>query len=134
MQAKGGRILLVEDHADTARAFSMLLMQDGFQVTLAETLEEALKTCAQGSFDLLICDVRLKDGNGIDVLQATRKHCPEIRGIVVTGYDEPEPRESARWAGFQEYLVKPLTYVDLHAAVMRAMSPPGAAESTVMVT
>lgn len=133
MEAKGGRILLLEDHADTARAFSMLLAQDGFHVTLAGTLEEALKVCADGTFDLLVCDVQLHDGNGISMLQAARKHCPDVRGIVVTGYDEPEQREAARQAGFLEYLVKPLTYADLHAAVDRAMAPPGPVEPTPMI-
>jgi CheY-like chemotaxis protein len=134
MEVKSGRILLIEDHADTARAFSMLLMEDGFQVEVARTLDGALKICADGAFDLLICDVRLHDGNGISALQAARKHCPDIRGIVVTGYDEPEQREAARQAGFREYLVKPLTYADQRAAVDRAMALPGATEQTSMIS
>lgn len=124
MEVKGGRILLLEDHADTGRAFAMLLAQDGFDVTLAVTLEEALRVCAESNFDLLVCDIQLQDGNGIEMLQAARGHCPGVRGIVVTGYDQPEHREAARQAGFLAYLIKPLTYADLHAAVDRAMASP----------
>jgi two-component system CheB/CheR fusion protein len=124
MSANQGRILLVEDHADTARVFSTLLSQDGFDVTVAGTLAEGLKACETGSFDLLVCDVRLPDGDGIELLFKVREHCPDVAGIVVSGYDETEIRAAAKAAGFLEYLLKPLTYAELRDAVIRSM--PGA--------
>lgn len=134
MEAEGGRILLVEDHVDTARVFSALLTQDGYDVTIAPTLASALDICARGQFDLLICDVLLPDGDGTTVLQATRKNCPGVAGIIVTGFDEDARREAATRAGFAEYLVKPLTYADLRAAVLRAMPGRKRDESTVSVS
>jgi DNA-binding response OmpR family regulator len=134
MEAEGGRILLVEDHVDTARVFSALLTQDGFDVTVAATLAAALDICARAEFDLLICDVLLPDGDGTTVLQATRKNCPGVAGIVVTGFDEDARRAAATRAGFAEYLVKPLTYADLRAAVLRAMPKRDRDQSTVSVS
>jgi DNA-binding response OmpR family regulator len=117
-----GRILLVEDHAHTARVFSTLLTQDGYLVTIASTLAEGMKACESDSFDLLICDVRLPDGDGIGLLQAAREHCRAVAGIVVSGFDESERRAAAKAAGFLEYLVKPLTYAELRDAVVRSIA------------
>jgi two-component system CheB/CheR fusion protein len=127
MSANLGRILLVEDHADTARVFAMLLSQDGFEVTVAGTLADGMSVCENASFDLLICDVRLPDGDGIGLLEQVRRHCRDIAGIVVTGFDDAGQRSAAQDAGFLEYLIKPLTYGELRAAVDRSM--PGAAPS-----
>lgn len=124
MEAVGGRILLVEDHLDTARVFSALLRQDGFAVTVAPTFAEAISGCQKGCFDLLICDIELPDGDGTKVLQAARDQCLGVRGIIVSGFDDPARRQAADDAGFAEYLVKPLTYADLRAAVLRAMPAP----------
>jgi two-component system response regulator YesN len=85
-------------------------------------LAEALSICQKGPYDLLICDIQLPDGDGTSVLQATRKHCPDVAGIIVTGFDDDARRSAANHAGFSEYLVKPLTYGELRAAVLRAMA------------
>ena len=108
MAEQSGRILLVEDHLDTARVFSTLLTQDGFDVTAVPTLAEALSICQKQPYELLICDIQLPDGDGTSVLQATRKHCPDVAGIIVTGIDDDARRLAANNAGFSEYLVKPL--------------------------
>lgn len=125
MVAHDGRILLVEDHVDTARVFSTLLTQDGFDVTSVATLAEAMSICQKGSYDLLICDIQLPDGDGTSVLQATRKYCPGVAGIIVTGFDDEPRRQAANRAGFSEYLVKPLTYAELRDAVLRALGGRG---------
>lgn len=121
MSVQSGRILLVEDHLDTARVFSTLLTQDNFEVVTVATLADAMSLCTKGNYDLVICDIQLPDGDGISVLQATRKYCPEVAGIIVTGIDDEERRKAANLAGFSEYLVKPLTYGELRAAVVRAL-------------
>lgn len=121
MSVNQGRILLVEDHADTARVFSTLLEQDGFDVTIAGTLAEGMKACETSSFDLLVCDVRLPDGDGIELLSKARGQCRGVAGIVVSGYDDTEVRAAAQSAGFREYLVKPLTYAELRDAVIRSL-------------
>jgi len=69
----------------------------------------------------MICDIHLPDGDGVTALQVARETCPDVAGIVVTGHDQPEFRETARQAGFQNYLIKPLGYATLKAAVDRAM-------------
>lgn len=121
MNSSCGRILLVEDHVDTARVFSALLTQDGFSVTVASTLANALGCCRDGCFDLLICDLQLPDGDGTQALLAARNRSAGVAGIVVTGLDDAPRRQAAVDAGFAEYLVKPLTYADLRDAVLRAI-------------
>jgi CheY-like chemotaxis protein len=117
----GLRVLLVDDHPDTCAALERLLTLRGHQVTAAHNMREALVTASHGSFDLLISDVGLPDGNGMDLLRTMRTLQP-IRGIAISGFGMDTDIGKSLEAGFAEHLVKPVKLEKLEAAIARVMA------------
>jgi PleD family two-component response regulator len=68
----GTRVLLVEDHSDSAKAMARLLRTFGFQVEITYRLAEARAAARAGKFDLIICDIALPDGSGLDLMRELR--------------------------------------------------------------
>src|SRR2546423_785434 len=114
------RILLVEDHEDTSKVTARLLKLEGYAVRTARTAALARQACEEESFDLVICDIGLPDGNGHDLMREIRER-RGIKGIGLTGYslDEAERRDKGEL--FVEYLIKPIELKTLTAAITRAM-------------
>jgi two-component system CheB/CheR fusion protein len=126
------RILLVEDHPDTAEAMADLLGLMGHQVTVAGTVASALETagsvCGTGSpgeigFDLVVSDIGLPDGSGQDLMrQLVSRH--GLRGIALSGYGMEEDIRKSREAGFCAHLIKPVTPQVLRDAIRQAAGLP----------
>jgi signal transduction histidine kinase len=114
------RILLVDDHPDTCAALERLLTLRGHAVVAAHNMRTALETAARDSFDLLISDVGLPDGNGMDLLRYLRAMRP-IRGIAISGFGMDADISKSLEAGFAEHLVKPVKLEKLEAAIARVM-------------
>jgi len=114
------RILLVDDHPDTCAALERLLTLRGHSVVAAHSMRTALAAAARDSFDLLISDVGLPDGNGMDLLRYLRAMRP-IRGIAISGFGMDADINKSLEAGFAEHLVKPVKLEKLEAAIARAM-------------
>ncbi|MEY2496161.1 MAG: hypothetical protein QOJ45_2653 [Verrucomicrobiota bacterium] len=117
----GLRILLVDDHPDTCAALERLLTLRGHGVATANSVGAALETAAQSSFDLLISDVGLPDGNGMELLRRLRAVQP-IRGIAISGFGMDADIGKSLEAGFAEHLVKPVKLEKLEAAIARVMA------------
>ena len=100
------RILLVEDHEDTNRSLTSLLRRRGYQVQSALTFQSALELSAKGEFDVLISDLGLPDGSGIDLIQKLASKPP--LGIALTGFGMEKDIRRSREVGFQHHLVKPI--------------------------
>jgi CheY-like chemotaxis protein len=115
------RILLVEDHEDTAKAMTWLLRRNGHEVTVAHTVRRAVSEAQKGSFDLLISDIGLPDGSGLDVID--RMPRPLIPAIALTGFGMEQDVARSRAAGFQEHLTKPVDYQKLHAVLTSIAAP-----------
>jgi two-component system, chemotaxis family, CheB/CheR fusion protein len=79
------RILLVEDHEDSNRSLTNLLRRRGFLVQSALNFQSALNLSAKEEFDLLISDLALPDGSGIDLMQTLQSTGP-VLGIALTGF------------------------------------------------
>ena len=118
------RILLVEDHADTARTMTLLLRSLGYRVTTAGSVATALEAAGAEKFDLLISDVGLPDGTGLDLMQKLLARGP-MRGIVLSGFGMEEDVKRSLDAGFSLHLTKPIDLQRLEAAIERVT--PGAA-------
>ena len=131
MSPRAKNILLIEDHADSATVFARVLQTYGHTVTVAHCVSEAERACEQGNFDLLLCDIELPDGNGLDLLRRARMSCPTSQGIVISAHEDEGRRRAAKEAGFKEYLVKPFRAEDLRAAMTRVemLYPPQADRS-----
>ncbi|MEY2577025.1 MAG: hypothetical protein QOF80_2512 [Verrucomicrobiota bacterium] len=118
----GLHILLVDDHPDTCAALEKLLKLRGHSVTAANSMREAMEVAAAGgAFDLLISDVGLPDGNGMDLVRYLRSQRP-IRGIAISGFGMDADISKSLEAGFSEHLVKPVKLEKLEAAIARVMA------------
>jgi len=111
------RILMVEDHADTARIMRWLLTSDGHTVQWAGDVAAALKLAAENEFDLLLSDLGLPDGTGADLMRTLRRQGSTLPGIVLSGYGQDQDIARSRDAGFATHLVKPLSPGKLRHAI-----------------
>ncbi|MGE5609704.1 MAG: ATP-binding protein [Bacillota bacterium] len=117
------RILLVEDHGDTARIMSRLLAADGHEVQRAGALATALDMAGKGTFDLLISDLGLPDGNGLDLMRQLRARGQRIPGIALSGFGMEQDIQSSHEAGFAAHLTKPTSPERLAEAIAAVVGP-----------
>ncbi|MEN3942675.1 ATP-binding protein [Prosthecobacter sp. SYSU 5D2] len=110
------RILLVEDHEDSAQQMARLLRRAGHQVTCATTLAEGLEKGLAGGFDLLISDLGLPDGSGHELMEQLAARRP-LPAIALSGYGMEEDIKKSLVAGFARHLTKPVNWPELKAAI-----------------
>jgi PAS domain S-box-containing protein len=113
------KLLLVEDHADTAEAMADLLRALGHVVTVAGSVGSALSVAeAQGGrFDLVVSDLGLPDGTGLDLMRELSS-LYGLKGIALSGYGMEEDVLRSREAGFSKHLTKPVDMQALKAAIL----------------
>jgi CheY-like chemotaxis protein len=109
------RILLVEDHRDTAEVVCKLLQYDGHVVDVAATLADGLRRCRASSYDVALCDIGLPDGSGLELARTLKRECPGTRFVALTAHGMPREVEAAATAGFDAHLLKPITVDALFA-------------------
>lgn len=112
-------VLLVEDHADSAQLMRELLELSGHQVEQAASLEQALTVCQDRQFDLLLSDLGLPDGSGLELVRQLRETGSVRHAIALSGYGMEEDLRRSREAGFEEHLVKPVNPRDLDVTIRR---------------
>jgi CheY-like chemotaxis protein len=115
------RILLVEDHADTREVLVTLLSTFGYSVTAAGGVKEAIEAAASGTHDLLVCDIGLPDGTGIDVMRHMRE-VHHVKGIALSGFGQDDDLRRSREAGFETHLTKPVNFQALRDVIQRVAS------------
>lgn len=113
------RILLVDDHEDTCQALERLLIRRGHLVAAAHNVRSAMETAVRSEFDLVISDVSLPDGTGMDLLGQLRA-IAAIPGIAISGFGNNGDIEKSLKAGFSDHLVKPVKLETLEAAIEKA--------------
>jgi CheY-like chemotaxis protein len=117
------RVLLVEDHADTARLLARLLRSSAYAVTVADSVAAALDELVDpAAFDVLVSDIGLPDGSGWELLRRLRED-PAARplpAIALSGFSAVDDLRQSREAGFADHLVKPINVRRLQEAVARA--------------
>jgi signal transduction histidine kinase/CheY-like chemotaxis protein len=111
-------ILLVEDDEDTAAMMSALLGLHGYQVEVAQSVADAVRRSTERQWDLLISDIRLPDGTGLDLRRQLGGDAAR-HAIAVSGFGSPDDVRRSLEAGFDEHLVKPLDMVVLLDAIHR---------------
>ena len=114
------RILLVDDHVDTCEALKRLLTTHGHTVKVRHDIRSALETAQNDQFDLLISDLGLPDGSGVELMRRLRSNS-SIRGIAISGFGAMADREKSFDAGFSEHLVKPVNAERLETAIQTAI-------------
>lgn len=106
-------VLVVDDHEDTVRVLLRLLGMLGYSAHGASTVGEALTLARQYGCRVLVSDLSLSDGSGMDLLRTLRESGRIVHGVAVTGHDDDVLRQAARAAGFQRHLVKPVSFDQL---------------------
>ena len=121
----GVRVLLVEDHRDTAELLCAVLGSQGAGVRVAESLAEALATLSEAEFDVLVSDIGMPDGDGYELVERLREReraagRQPLPAVAVTAFASGEDRERALAAGFYDYAAKPIEPGALIETVVRA--------------
>ena len=125
------RVLLVEDHSDTAAALADLMRMHGHEVRVAGSVAQALDTAAaagNGGIDLVISDLGLPDGNGQDLMRQLAERFG-LRGIALSGYGMEDDVRRSREAGFERHLTKPVNLDALETAIQQVAAGNGSAGS-----
>jgi DNA-binding NtrC family response regulator len=113
MSEKNKHLLLVEDEAPLRLAVAERLALEGFEVTQAETAEEATRKLEEFAYDVLVTDLRLPGGDGAEVLQAAVDRYPDIVAIVVTGYATVRAAVETIQRGAADFVTKPFQHDEL---------------------
>jgi len=102
------RVLLVEDHADTRRAMTIILRKYHCEVVATSNAQEALEAASKEKLELVISDLGLPDKSGLELMGQLHKKFGLV-GVAVSGYGMEEDIAASRDAGFVEHLTKPIT-------------------------
>jgi PAS domain S-box-containing protein len=118
------RLLVVEDHHDTAMTLLRLLKRRGYEVQSAESYQGALAAAKGYHFDVLVTDIGLPDGNGIDLFKElqSRFGSADIKGIALSGFGMDDDIARSQAAGFSEHLTKPVDFALLQRCLTRIAS------------
>lgn len=111
------RVLLVEDDEMLGDAVKTYVVRQGHAVDWALTRDEAEASLEAAAYDLVLLDLRLPDGSGLDILKAMRARRDEMPVIIMTAHDQVSDRIAGLNAGADDYLVKPVDLGELQARI-----------------
>ncbi len=94
---------------------SGLLTHCGHEVAAAASVQDALLLLNHLRFDVLVCDIGLPDGSGLDLVVEAKKRQPWEKTLALTAHGQSEERERGLRAGFDEYLTKPFDFHHLRS-------------------
>ena len=119
------KLLIVDDEAAQMKALCNTLEDEGYATTGFTFAKDALSELRSQPFDLVLSDLGLPDGSGLDLMRRLRER-HGLSGIALTGYGMDEDVRRSLEAGFTEHLVKPITFQRLEAAIERFFASPPA--------
>src|ERR1700729_1124686 len=121
-------LLIVEDDKSFLQRLARAMESRGFTVTTAETIAEGLERLETALPAFAVVDMRLADGNGLEVISALKRRRPDARAIILTGYGNIATAVNAVKMGAVDYLAKPVDADDVAAALLaldnRKIEPP----------
>jgi len=118
--------LIVDDEADILELLELTLLKMGLEVERASTVKDALKLVQEKEFDLCLTDMRLPDGEGLELVRYIGANCPDLPVAVITAHGSTENAVAALKAGAFDYLAKPVSLEQLRAVVKSALKLPSA--------
>ena len=118
------RILIVDDDQDICLLLKKFLSKNGYDVTTASTGEEAVAALKKQPADLVLCDFKLPDYTGVEILQKIKIIHPAAQVIIITGYSDVRVAVEALKMGAYEYVTKPLYPDEILLTVKQALSTP----------
>jgi two-component system response regulator PilR (NtrC family) len=123
-QARGIRVLLVDDEPDILELLGMALGKMGLQVDKAENVQVALKKLREQRYNLCLTDMHLPDGDGLQVVQYITQHNLDVPCAVITAHGNMENAIAALKVGAFDYLAKPVALDQLRVLVKSALNLP----------
>ncbi len=120
--AKDKTLLIVDDDKPFLNRLAKAMGSRGFLVTCADTVADGLNAIRNAPPAFAVIDMRLGDGNGLDVISELKARRPEARGIILTGYGNISSAVLAVKLGAFDYLAKPTDADEIYAALLHANS------------
>ncbi len=121
-------LLIVDDDRPFSTRLARAMEGRGYEVRVAESVADGLAAVESAAPAFAVIDMRLGDGNGLDVIARLKERRPDARGVILTGYGNIATAVTAVKLGAFDYLAKPADADEIHAALMaqpgeRAMPP-----------
>jgi sulfite reductase subunit B len=126
------KVLVVDDEAIVRESIRDWLKDDGYEVTTAESGEEALELIKKQAFNVMVLDIRLPGESGLSVLAKVKAKQPQIKSIIITAYPSEETVAEAKKLGAIDYLIKPLIPDDLENLIRLTLDSAGKEEKAVV--
>ena len=128
-----GSLLLVDDDRHVLESMADWLRDQGLTVDTSMGYGDALEKLSNKTYELLLVDVRLQDGDGFDLLEQVRRHHPDSHVVLMTGYGDADAAIEAMRAGAADYLTKPLIDDELLMAIERVFTQREVLEENVQL-
>ncbi|HTM62231.1 MAG TPA: sigma-54 dependent transcriptional regulator [Burkholderiales bacterium] len=129
MKRTAAHVLVVDDEPDIRELLELTLVRMGLDVATVGTIAEAKEKLRQDRYDLCLTDMRLADGEGLDLVRHIAAHAAEVPVAVITAYGSAENAVAALKAGAFDYVSKPVGLEQLRALVRSALSLPERTEA-----
>jgi len=114
------KVLLVDDEKDFLEIMAQRMEARGFEVTTAESADQALSIIDKKPFDAIVMDFQMPGMDGMEALKAIKAKSPELQIILLTGYATVEKTVEAMKAGASDFLEKPVDIEVLTAKIKKA--------------
>ena len=117
---KEKRILIIDDEEGIRESFKLIL-SNFYNLTLASNADEAEERLSNGSFDLVLLDIKMPRINGLDYLKKLKESKPSLPVIIITGYQSVETAQEAIRNGAADYIPKPFDSKQILKAVAETL-------------
>jgi two-component system response regulator PilR (NtrC family) len=121
MNRSQARLLIVDDERSMRELLEFMLSKEGYQIQLAENGTKAIACVQEQDFDLILCDIRLGDITGLEVLRAAKKQRPQTVVIMISAYATTETAVEAMNDGAFDYVPKPFDNDELKQTIANAL-------------
>ena len=119
------RILIVDDEQSLLEFLQLLFREEGYEVQCANSVESARQTIAENSFDLVLSDILMPDGNGLELLREIKEREPHPAVIMMTAYTSTKSAIEAMKLGAYHYISKPFDVDEIKVVVSKALEKTG---------
>jgi two-component system response regulator PilR (NtrC family) len=127
----GARLLIIDDEGSILDFLCLLFQQEGYEVSTARTVEEARRELGRKTFDLILCDVMMPDGNGLDLLREIKSGENDPAVIMMTAYTSTKSAIEAMKLGAADYISKPFDVEELKIVAQKALERAELADENV---
>jgi len=114
------RVLLVDDEEIVGKRLRPALEQHGYHVEFCRDGACAIEKVRERCFDIVVTDIRMAEVDGLDVLAAVQRHCPDVKTIMITGYARADVAREAQIKGAFDFIAKPFRPSELLEVLDRA--------------